>query len=109
LSAGCNFGRAGPRHRRAHAHRSAAGANAYAMIGLRAAAAGIATKLGDHSFGATRITPYSRTAVSVKSRCDGEPRLDPQAQLYDSRSDEVSRLAEGVGPQENPKNGTMVW
>jgi integrase len=31
-------------------------ANAYAMIGRRAAAAGIATKLGNHSFRATGIT-----------------------------------------------------
>ena len=33
-------------------------ANAYAMIGRRAAAAGIATKLGNHSFRATGITAY---------------------------------------------------
>src|SRR5712671_6256583 len=34
-------------------------ANAYAMIRRRAAAAGIATKLGNHSFRATSITAYS--------------------------------------------------
>jgi len=33
-------------------------ANAYAMIGRRAAAAGIATKLGNHSFRPTGITAY---------------------------------------------------
>jgi len=33
-------------------------ANAYAMIGRRAAAAGIVTKLGNHSFRATGITAY---------------------------------------------------
>jgi hypothetical protein len=33
-------------------------ANAYAMIRRRAAAAGIATKLGNHSFRATGITAY---------------------------------------------------
>ena len=33
-------------------------ANAYAMIGRRAAAAGIATKLGNHSFRATGFTAY---------------------------------------------------
>jgi integrase len=32
--------------------------NAYAMIRRRALAAGIATKLGNHSFGATGITAY---------------------------------------------------
>jgi integrase/recombinase XerC len=33
-------------------------ANAYAMIGRRATAAGIATKLGNHSFRATGTTAY---------------------------------------------------
>jgi integrase/recombinase XerC len=33
-------------------------ANAYAMISRRAAAAGIATRLGNHSFRATGITAY---------------------------------------------------
>jgi integrase/recombinase XerC len=33
-------------------------ANAYAMIGRRAAAAGIASRLGNHSFRATGITAY---------------------------------------------------
>jgi integrase/recombinase XerC len=41
-------------------------ANAHAMIGRRAAAAGIATKLGNHSFRATGITPISRTAARSK-------------------------------------------
>src|SRR5712691_9828170 len=41
-------------------------ANAYAMIGRRAAAAGIATKLGNHSFRATGITAYSKTAARWK-------------------------------------------
>jgi site-specific recombinase XerC len=41
-------------------------ANAYAMIRRRAAAAGIATKLGNHSFRATGITAYLRTAALWK-------------------------------------------
>jgi integrase/recombinase XerC len=41
-------------------------ANAYAMIGRRAAAAGIATRLGNHSFRATGITAISRTAGRSK-------------------------------------------
>jgi hypothetical protein len=42
-------------------------ANAYAMIGRRAAAAGIATKLGNHSFRATGITAYvGRLAIVIK-------------------------------------------
>src|SRR4029077_5081450 len=40
--------------------------NAHAMIRRRAAAAGIATKLGNHSFRATGITPISRTAARWK-------------------------------------------
>jgi integrase len=52
-------------------------ANAYAMIRRRAAAAGIATKLGNHSFRATGITAYLKNGGSLeKSRCDGEPCLD---------------------------------
>ena len=38
-------------------------ANAYAMIGRRAAAAGIATKLGNHSFRATGITAYLKIVI----------------------------------------------
>ncbi len=41
-------------------------ANAYAMIGRRAAAAGIATKLGNHSFRATGITAYLRNGGTLE-------------------------------------------
>jgi integrase/recombinase XerC len=41
-------------------------ANAYAMIRRRAAAAGIATKLGNHSFRATGITAYLKKAARSK-------------------------------------------
>jgi integrase len=52
-------------------------ANAYAMIGRRAAAAGIATKLGNHSFRATGITAYLKNGGTLeKGRGDGEPCLD---------------------------------
>src|SRR6201984_3252199 len=40
-------------------------ANAYAMIGRRAAAAGIATKLGNHSFHATGITAYLKNGGTL--------------------------------------------
>jgi hypothetical protein len=39
-------------------------ANAYAMIRRRAAVAGIATKLGNHSFRATGITAYLKQGES---------------------------------------------
>jgi hypothetical protein len=49
-------------------------ASAYAMILRRA---GIVTKLGNHSFRATRGSlPISRTAARLKSRGGGEPYLD---------------------------------
>ena len=52
-------------------------ANAYAMIGRRAAAAGIVTKLGYHSFRATGITTYLKNGGTAREgRDDGEPCLD---------------------------------
>jgi hypothetical protein len=42
-------------------------ANAYAMIGRRATGAGIATKLGKHSFRATGITAYLKPAPSTNT------------------------------------------
>jgi hypothetical protein len=52
-------------------------ANPYAMIGRRAAGAGIATRLGNHSFRATGITalPQERRHAR-KGRGNGEPRFD---------------------------------
>jgi hypothetical protein len=41
-------------------------ANAYAMIGRRAAAAGIATKLGNHSFRATGSTAYLKNGGTLE-------------------------------------------
>jgi integrase len=40
-------------------------ANAYAMIGRRATAAGIETKLGNHSFRATGITAYLKNGGTL--------------------------------------------
>jgi hypothetical protein len=51
-------------------------ANAYAMIRRRAAAAGIATKLGNHSFRATGISLSQERRHAGEGRGDGEPRLD---------------------------------
>ena len=41
-------------------------ANAYAMIGRRAEAAGIATRLGNHSFRATGITAYLKNGGTLE-------------------------------------------
>ena len=50
-------------------------ANAYAMIGRRAAEAGIATKLGNHSFRATGIIAYLKNGgILDTGRCDERSR-----------------------------------
>src|SRR5271170_7263275 len=51
-------------------------ASAYAMIRRRPGAAGVATKLGNHSFRAAGSRLTSKTAARWKSRGDGEPHLD---------------------------------
>ena len=46
-------------------------AGAYAMIGRRAAAASIATKLAKHSFRVTGITAYLKNGGTLEGRGDG--------------------------------------
>jgi integrase/recombinase XerC len=66
-------------------------ANAYAMIGRRSAAAGIATKLGNHSFRATGITAYLRNGGTLeKAAAMANHASTRTTQLYDRRRDEVS-------------------
>jgi len=66
-------------------------ANAYAMIGRRAAAAGIATKLGNHSFRATGITAYLKNGGTLgKAAAMANHASTRKTQLYDRRRDEVS-------------------
>src|SRR5271169_2157757 len=66
-------------------------ANAYAMIGRRAAAAGIATKLGNHSFRATGITAYLKNGGTLeKAAAMANHASTRTTQLYDRRHDEVS-------------------
>lgn len=57
---------------------------------MRAAAAGIATKLGDHSFRATGITAYLKNGGTLERlrRWQAMPRR--ATQLYDRRREEVS-------------------
>ena len=63
-------------------------ANAYAMIGRRAAAAGIATKLGNHSF---RATAYLKNGGTLeKAAAMANHASTRTTQLYDRRRDEVS-------------------
>jgi integrase len=66
-------------------------ANAYAMIGRRAAASGIATKLGNRSFRATGITAYLENGGTFeKAAAMANHASTRTTQLYDRRRDEVS-------------------
>lgn len=69
-------------------------ANAYAMIGRRAAGAGIETKIGNHTFRATGITAYLRNGGALETAAAMANHSSTRTtQLYDRRSDQVS-LAE---------------
>jgi integrase len=66
-------------------------ANAYAMIRRRAGAAGIETKLGNHSFRATGITAYLKNGGTLeKAAAMANHASTRTTQLYDRRRDEVS-------------------
>ena len=66
-------------------------ANAYAMIGRRAAAAGIATKLGNHSFRATGITAYLKNGGTLEKAAQMANHASTRTtQLYDRRCEELS-------------------
>jgi site-specific recombinase XerD len=66
-------------------------ANAYVMIRRRAAAAGIETKLGNHSFRATGITAYLKNGGTLeKAAAMANHASTRTTQLYDRRRDEAS-------------------
>ena len=66
-------------------------ANAYMMIGRRAAAAGIATKVGNHSFRATGITAYLKNGGSLEKAAQMANHASTRTtQLYDRRREEQS-------------------
>jgi hypothetical protein len=67
-------------------------ANAYAMIRRRAGAAGIATKLGNHSFQATGTTAYLKNGGTLeeKAAAMASHASTPMTRLYDRWRDEVS-------------------
>src|SRR5262249_21251155 len=65
-------------------------ANAYAMIGRRAAAAGIATRLGNDSFRATGITAYLKNGGTLeRAAAMANHASTRMTQLYDRRRDDV--------------------
>lgn len=66
-------------------------ANAYAMIQRRAVAAGIATKLGNHSFRATGITAYLKNGGTLEKAAQMANHSSTRTtQLYDRRREELS-------------------
>ena len=66
-------------------------ANAYAMIRRRAAAAGIETKIGNHTFRATGITAYLKNGGTLeKAAAMANHASTRTTQLYDRRNDDVS-------------------
>ena len=66
-------------------------ANAYAMIRRRAEAAGIKTKIGNHSFRATGITAYLKNGGTLEKAASMANHASTRTtQLYDRRRDEMS-------------------
>jgi site-specific recombinase XerD len=65
--------------------------NAHAMIRRRAASAGIATKIGNHTFRATGITAYLKNGGTLeKAAAMAKHASTRTTLLYDRRHDEVS-------------------
>ncbi len=66
-------------------------ANAWAMIQRRALAAGIKTKIGNHTFRATGITAYLKNGGTLeRAALMANHASTRTTQLYDRRSDEIS-------------------
>jgi site-specific recombinase XerD len=66
-------------------------ANAWAMINRRAKAAGIKTKIGNHTFRATGITAYLKNGGTLEKAASIANHASTRTtQLYDRRSDEVT-------------------
>jgi site-specific recombinase XerD len=66
-------------------------ANAYAMIGRRAVAAGIETRVGNHSFRATGITAYLKNGGTLENAAAMANHASTRTtQLYDRRHDDIS-------------------
>ncbi len=66
-------------------------ASAHAMIGRRAAAAGIETTIGNHTFRATGITAYLKNGGQLETAAAMANHASTRTtQLYDRRADQVS-------------------
>lgn len=61
------------------------------MIRRRASAAGIETKIGNHTFRATGITAYLKNGGTLKNAAAmANPASTRATQLYDRRRDEIT-------------------
>ncbi|WP_043341654.1 tyrosine-type recombinase/integrase [Belnapia moabensis] len=66
-------------------------ANVYAMVQRRAAAAGIGTRIGNHTFRATGITAYLKNGGTLENAAAMANHASTRTtQLYDRRRDEIS-------------------
>ncbi|AMM18779.1 integrase (plasmid) [Burkholderia sp. PAMC 28687] len=66
-------------------------ANAYAMVRRRAIAAGIGTKIGNHTFRATGITAYLKSGGTLENAAIMANHASTRTtQLYDRRSDDIT-------------------
>lgn len=66
-------------------------ANAYAMVRRRAAAAGIGTRIGNHTFRATGITAYLKNGGTLENAAAMANHASTRTmQLYDRRRDDIS-------------------
>ncbi|MGV7243796.1 tyrosine-type recombinase/integrase, partial [Caballeronia sp. M23-90] len=66
-------------------------ANAYAMVTRRALAAGIETKIGNHTFRATGITAYLKNGGTLENAATMANHASTRTtQLYDRRRDDIS-------------------
>jgi hypothetical protein len=68
-------------------------ANAYAMIGRRATTAGIATKLGNHSFRAMGITAYLKNGGTLEK---AQPHVEFVGEITDAEKSEFLGNAAGL-------------
>jgi hypothetical protein len=67
--------------------------NAYELVRRRAVAAGIKTKIGNHSFRATGITVFRKLGGSLENAALMANHASTRTtQLYDRRADEVERI-----------------
>ena len=66
-------------------------ANAYTMVRRREAAAGIATKIGNHTFRATGNTAYLKSGGTLENAAVMANHASTRTtQFYDRRRDEIS-------------------